>query len=82
MAEYCQIGVTHFTKICKTISNMTPMQYLNAQRIEIAVKMIQNQKDLSITDAALRCGFNSSQYFATVFKRFKGISPKRYINRL
>jgi AraC family transcriptional regulator, L-rhamnose operon regulatory protein RhaS len=32
----------------------------------------------SIIDIALELGFSSSQYFATVFKKIVGISPKDY----
>lgn len=80
MAEHCDLGVTHFTRLCKTLSNMTPMQYLNQQRIEAAIAMLLSDPELSITDVAYRSGFNSSQYFATVFKRFKGCSPHQYLS--
>ena len=78
LADYCDLGVTQFTRLCKTQTNMTPMQYLNYQRIEAAVNILAAQPELTITDIAFRCGFNSSQYFATVFKRFKGASPGDY----
>jgi AraC family L-rhamnose operon regulatory protein RhaS len=78
MADHCHLGVTHFTHLCKTITNMTPMRYLNHQRIEASVAMLQHEPELSITEIAFRCGFNSSQYFATVFKQFQGYSPKSY----
>jgi AraC family L-rhamnose operon regulatory protein RhaS len=47
MADHCHLGVTHFTGLCKTLSNMTPMQYLNTQRIEAAIKMMQAQSQRS-----------------------------------
>lgn len=78
MSDYCHLGVTHFTKLCKKLSNMTPIQHLNSLRIEMAIEMLQKEKNLTITEAAFRCGFSSSQYFATAFKRFKGCSPKNY----
>ncbi len=78
MADFCHLGVTHFTRLCKTLSNMTPMQYLNTQRIEAAAMMMQQKPERSITEIAFHCGFNSSQYFATVFKKIKGQSPKQY----
>jgi len=80
MADYCHLGVTHFTRLCKTLSNMTPMQYLNNQKIEAAAMMIQQKPELSMTEIAFRCGFNSSQYFATIFKHFRGTTPKAYKN--
>lgn len=78
MARYCDLGVTHFTRLCKTLSNRTPMQYLNYQRIEAAINLMQSHPQLTLTDIAFRSGFNSSQYFATVFKRYRGVPPSRY----
>ena len=80
MADYCHLGVTHFIRLCKLLSNMTPIQYLNNQRIEAATMMMRQKPEFSMTEVAFRCGFNSSQYFATVFKRFKGRTPKAYKN--
>ena len=34
--------------------------------------------DLTVTEAAYRCGFNDSSYFGKVFRKYKGISPKQY----
>ena len=82
MADYCHLGVTHFTRLCRTLSNMTPMQYLNSQRIQASIHMMQTDPELSITDIAFRCGFNSSQYFATVFKQFKGCQPRHYKEKM
>jgi len=76
MAQECSIGVTNFTKLCKKITNMTPMQYLNHHRVKAAAIMLQKNKNLNITEIAYNCGFSSSQYFATVFRQLKGCSPK------
>lgn len=81
MAEQCGLGVTHFTKLCKVITNMTPLEYLNSQRIEIAARLLRQDRHLSITDIALRTGFNTSQYFSTVFSRYKRCSPTQYRRR-
>jgi AraC-like DNA-binding protein len=78
MADYCHLGTSHFTHVSKLLSNMTPMQYLNHQRIETAAVMMRQKPELSITEVAFRCGFSSSQYFATVFKRLKGSTPRTY----
>ena len=75
MAQQCDIGVTCFCNLCKQITNMTPVQFLNYHRVQAAAELIENKPELSITDIAFKCGFTSSQYFATVFKKFKKCSP-------
>jgi AraC family L-rhamnose operon regulatory protein RhaS len=78
MAECCGLGVTHFVHQCKQLTNMTPAQYLNHCRIEAASHMLVEKAKMSITDIAFSCGFSSSQYFATVFRRHLGCSPSTF----
>ena len=40
--------------------------------------MLQGHTAASISDVAYACGFESSQYFATVFRRHTGRSPSAY----
>jgi len=35
----------------------------------------------SITEIALACGFNSSQYFATRFRRRFKMSPRQFVSK-
>lgn len=76
MAEQCGLGTTAFVDHCKHLTNMTPVQYLNHFRVNAASALLIENPDMSVTDVAFACGFASSQYFATVFRRFAGASPK------
>jgi AraC family L-rhamnose operon regulatory protein RhaS len=40
--------------------------------------MLRRRPELNITEIALSCGFQSSQYFATVFHRRTGLAPRQY----
>jgi AraC family L-rhamnose operon regulatory protein RhaS len=78
MARHCGIGVTHFTHYTKLLTNRTPMQYLGHCRLRLAAEMLEKDANNSITDVALRCGFGSSQYFATSFRREFGTTPRAW----
>ncbi len=78
LASQCGLGVTAFTQYCKEITNMTPSQYLNHARVEAAANLLKSSPELNITDIALQCGFYSGQYFATVFKQVKGMTPIQF----
>ena len=80
MAEHCNLGRSRFAHYCKRITNMTAADYLIHCRVEKAKGMLITKQNLSITDVAFRCGFESSQYFATVFKKKTDISPSQYRN--
>lgn len=81
MAKSSGLGMTRFTHHCKEITNLTPMQYLNHKRLDIAKKMLQDRMDLKATYIAYECGFASSQYFSTVFKKYENCSPQEYRER-
>ena len=60
---------------------MTPTQYLTGVRINNAVKLMDQNSGMSISDIAFACGFDDPLYFSKVFKQHKGISPSQYLNK-
>lgn len=78
MAEHCDLGPTRFVYFCKMITNMTPLNYLNYLRLNAAAKMLRASRERNIQTIAYDCGYSSSQYFATQFKKRHGVSPKKY----
>ncbi len=77
MARACGLGPTQFGRHVRRLTNLTPAQYLNECRLGMAVGLLQST-GLNITDVALTCGFSSSQYFATVFRRRYGCTPRDF----
>lgn len=78
MAESAGVGLTRFTYHCRQLTNTTPMRYLAMKRIEKAKLILTNKPELSIAEVAYSCGFATSQYFSTVFKRQEKCSPLKY----
>ncbi len=81
MAGQCDLGTTHFTHHCKQLTNMAPIEYLNHCRLEAASKLLLDQPQMSVLDIAMACGFSSSQYFATLFRRHFGRTPLAFRTR-
>ncbi len=81
MASHCNMGVTAFSKCCREQVNTGPMEYLNQCRLERAAEQLRTRPELSITEIAFANGFNSSQYFATRFRRFYKVSPSRFVSK-
>jgi AraC family L-rhamnose operon regulatory protein RhaS len=82
MAAHCGMGVTAFSKYCRGLVNAGPVEYLNQCRLDLAAEQIRRNMARSVTDIAYDSGFNSSQYFATAFrKRFK-TSPSSFRQQL
>ncbi len=78
MADACGLGRTQFSRYCQEITNMTPVEYLSHLRLKRAGQLLQQQRDMSITDIAFDCGFESSQYFSTAFSRTYKVSPRKW----
>lgn len=67
----------YFCRFFQEYTNRTPIEYLNYYRIEQACYQISLKED-TLTDIAFRCGFNDFSYFIKTFKKYKGVTPKKY----
>ena len=78
MAAECGMKKSSFINFCRTLTNTTPMEYLRNCRLDLAARLLRGEPAASVTDIAFRCGFNSSQYFATCFRRRFHCPPLAY----
>jgi AraC family L-rhamnose operon regulatory protein RhaS len=74
MAYACGLGRTAFATKTKELYADSPMRKLVRVRTESAASLLR-ETNLSVTEIALRCGFTSSQHFATVFRDYCGHPP-------
>lgn len=80
MAAHCGMGRTAFAELTKRICGESPMRALGRLRVDAAARLLEGGTD-GVTEIALRCGFGSSQYFATVFRAYRGMSPGEWRRR-
>jgi AraC family L-rhamnose operon regulatory protein RhaS len=80
MSRQCGMGVTAMAGYCRELVNNGPMAYLNLCRLEHAARALRARPGDSITTIALWAGFNSSQYFATTFRKRYRMTPLAYRN--
>jgi AraC-like DNA-binding protein len=66
---------SHIMRVFKRFTQQTINQYIADVRIEKAKLLLLSK---SVTDTAYETGFNDSNYFATVFKKKTGVTPKQY----
>jgi AraC family L-rhamnose operon regulatory protein RhaS len=78
MARHCGMGVTAMAGYCRELVNNGPMAHLNLCRLEHAARLLRDEPCLSVTEIAMRTGFNSSQYFATCFRKRYRTTPVGY----
>jgi len=71
----------YISAVFKRKMNIGINEYLHTIRIQHACTMIR-QGFTSVSDIAFRCGYNDSQYFSKVFKKYMGQSPSAYISSM
>ena len=81
MAKHCGMGVTAFSKYARELVNVGAVEYLNQCRLDHAARLLREDPMTSVTNVAFGNGFNSSQYFATCFRRRFKISPSRFVQK-
>jgi AraC family L-rhamnose operon regulatory protein RhaS len=75
MASSCGLGVSQFVRLVRSLTNMSPWQYLVHTRLDAAAKLLRQEPESTVTNVAFRCGFSSSRYFATAFQHRFCCSP-------
>ena len=73
-AEHMGFTKPYFSKLFYQMFGMTFTEYLNTVRIGIAIKMLR-EKQISITEIAYSCGFNTIRSFNRTFKDATGYTP-------
>lgn len=74
------ISESHLSRSFKSVTNMGINEYITYVRLTNAEKLLK-EANLPITEVAGRCGFNDSNYFSTVFKRAKGVTPLKFLHK-
>jgi AraC family L-rhamnose operon regulatory protein RhaS len=79
MAEQCGMGITSFAKYTRKLVNVGPMEFLKQCRLNHAAQQLREKPGTSITEICFSNGFNSSQYFATCFRKRFRMSPREFV---
>lgn len=67
----------NFFRQFKRELGITPLDYINQERIKIAKELLSQTKN-GISDACFKAGFGSTNYFFIIFKKYVGITPGKF----
>lgn len=79
LAERASFSKFYYSRLFKSFTGMSFIDYLNSCRISDAERLLANP-EASITDVALQAGFNSISTFNRVFKKYKHCTPSEFKN--
>jgi len=80
IAENSNVNSSHLSRQFRKETNFTITEFLSKRRVKEA-KFLIEQNTNSITEIALMVGFETHNYFCTVFKKITSLTPKEYLNK-
>jgi len=76
LSKMANINKFGFSKKFKSTTGMTPMNYILMRKVFSSKQLINSSTEL--TEIAYQYNFTDMPHFSKTFKRFVGISPKKY----
>ena len=81
LADEACMSEPSFYRTFKQTFGVTPVDYINQQRITLASRLLRTT-NRCLGDISAECGFNNLTYFMKLFRREIGSSPTQYRKRV
>lgn len=78
LAQVAGFSPFHFHRLFKAITEETVNEMVTRLRLERAVALLRATPELSITNAAFNCGFQSVSVFSRAFKKQYGLNARQW----
>lgn len=79
IASSVHISKSECCRCFKRRLSITPFEYLIKYRIySAAIMIVQNTERISVSEIAIKVGFNSSSYFNKMFRKYIGCTPTQF----
>ncbi len=78
-AELCNFSESHFSKMFRSLTGTSFIQYLKNYRLEMAAEKLSSENK-NVSETAIECGFNNISYFTRAFFHKYGVTPSQYIS--
>lgn len=82
IAENMYLSPFYISKLFKSETGDTPINYLISLRMEKAKELLDQNSTLSIQEAAAAVGYEDAYHFSKLFKKYYGLSPLYYKARI
>lgn len=78
LADYLGLSFKYTSILFKKVMGDNFKNYINMYRVQKAKDILKEKKDIKIKDLAENLGYNSSNTFIRIFKKYEGISPTQF----
>lgn len=77
LAEACGLSRSHFSRMFKESTQVSPQQWLREQRL-MKSKVLLEASTMMLSEIALECGFYDQPHFCRVFMKSEGLTPQAW----
>ncbi|WP_270531884.1 helix-turn-helix domain-containing protein, partial [Paraclostridium sordellii] len=81
VCNHLKLNKSYFCQIFKKETGYTFSDFLNRIRVEKSKEYLTENND-SILDIALSVGYNNHTYYTSIFKKYNGVTPKEYRQKI
>lgn len=78
LAKKAYMSTSNFHRHFKNTIGISPIDYVNAEKIKFSKKLINENKGYSMSEVAHKSGFNSASYFNRIFKKMEMMTPQQF----
>lgn len=79
LAQHLDLTPSYVSRLFKNIVKQNFKVYTNQRRVEIAKRILREEKNIKISELAIRVGCNNSVTFTRIFKKYTGMTPSEFI---
>ncbi|PCH99899.1 MAG: AraC family transcriptional regulator [Flavobacteriaceae bacterium] len=80
LADKACMSVSNFHKKFKNTLGVSPIDYINSEKVNFAKNLIREHRNVQMSEIALKSGFNNTSYFNRQFKKMELMTPLSFRN--
>ena len=78
VADHCEVSAGYLSRLFSEHLEVAFNDHLNTVRLDVAERLLE-EGSRSIKEIAAEVGYQDPNYFSRIFKKFKGVSPTRFV---
>jgi AraC-like DNA-binding protein len=78
IAKIFNVNRSYLSRKFKLDKDFTLCEFIIREKLARSANMLRENKDMTIRELSSKLGFNNTNYFISVFKRFFGTPPGKY----